>query len=130
MVATDYERGLRIGEQAARLDNHDKQFDGIQDALGSLSDDVRDMGIDFRKLFSDLGLSVQALALNAKASADTAVALAEGVEKERVSNAAAILKEKTKDSEEIAVKWSPWPKVAMASTVSFGLVGSIYLLTH
>jgi len=129
-VAEEYERGLQAGKQDARLDNHDKQFDGIQDALGALSNDVRGMSVDFRKLISTLMLDVQKLALNAQGSADTAVTLAEGVEKERISNALAIRKEKDDEKTKVETGWSPWPKVALAATLAFGLVGTIYTITH
>ena len=132
MVSTpeEYERGLQAGRQDARLDNHDKQLDGIRDALGSLSDDVRVMAFDFRKLINDLRLGVQELALNAKASADTAVTLAEGVEKERTSAALAIKKEKDDEKTKVDSLWSPWSRVALIATVIAGIVATAYTVTH
>ena len=126
----DYTLGLQAGKRDARLDGHDRQFIGLQSSLENLGSDVRALNNDFRKLIGDLSLGVQALGLNAKSSADTAITLAEGVEKERLSNALAIKKEKDDEKSKDDRTWSPWPKVALLASLVFGLLGTIYTITH
>lgn len=130
MDTEEYERGLQTGKQDARLDNHDRQFIGIQTALDSLSKEVRTLSVDFRKLISELSLAVQALALNAKASADTAITLAEGVEKERTSAALAIKKEKDDEQNKRETIWTPWSRVALLVTAGAVGLGVLWTFTH
>lgn len=124
-----FDRGQAAGKRDARLDGHDDQLDGITVALGSLSDQVRDMGADLTKHITDLMLQVQELALNAKSSAKTALALAEGIEKERASAAAALVKEKDKAAENIRQekdksekKWTPISRFLAALAGVVGVV--------
>jgi len=102
-----FDRGHAAGKRDARLDGHDDQLDNLDTALSSLSDQVRALGSDLTTSINGLMLQVQKLALNAKSSAETAIALAEGVEKERSNAAAAILKEKNEEKDKEEKFWTP-----------------------
>lgn len=131
----EFKRGQASGKRDARLDAHDEQFDRIDSALLTLIE----QGTNVNTHLNELTLRMQELALNAKASADTALVLAEGVEKERSNAASALLKEKDRAADTIrqekqeteriaalsAKLWTPFTRfiAALASGVSImGLI--------
>ena len=125
-----YKRGEAAGEAAARLDSHDDQLEHIDTALHALTEQVRTMGSDLTKHINSLMLDVQKLALQAKSSADTAIALAEGVEKERSSAAAALLKEKDRAADTIRQEkdksdktWTPFARFIAGLAAVVAIVG-------
>jgi len=125
-----FNRGQAAGKRDARLDGHDDELEHIDTSLHSLAELVRQMGVDLTKHISELTLNVQALALNAKASADTALALAEGVEKERSSAAAALLKEKDRAADTIRMEkdksdktWTPFARFIAGLAAAVAIVG-------
>jgi len=71
---------------------------------------------------TNLETTTQRLELNAKSSAESAIVLAEGVEKERESAAAAILKEKDKDLS----RWTPFTRFIAALALSVSIM-AVYI---
>lgn len=116
-----FDRGHAAGKRDARLDGHDDQLEGINTNLGSLSDQLRDLSIDLTGHINKLMLQVQELALNAQSSAKATLMLAEGIEKERKSNAEALVKEKDKDEK----RWTPLQRflAILAGVVGVVVVG-------
>ena len=117
--AEAYARGAAAGEISTRLDAHDNQLAAISKVLTKLAE------VEAR-----LTLAVQELAGEAKASRETALALAEGVEKERSSAAAALLKEKDRAADTIRMEkdqsdrtWTPFTRFIAALVAAVSIAG-------